>query len=295
MTINLTPLETVVAKGGNYAVYKAHITSKDNKQLQRLLDKAFAQGRVRLAEISLQGCPVSWRALDSANCRDQLAAGLKVIDLSRSNCSGQAFEYLNAFPLLERLSFDWCTEMKISGVIPHPSIKELSILGVEVLPDTLRQILRNFPSLVRLDCTINMNDQVPIGLMHRHGLIRPRVTFPNGLIASEGVICTNGMREVALHDLHVTIRKTKETWQVFLLDATKKLIQNDGEVFFHEKCRQFFVTSVKKCHTCGSDDFHPVSLQLDSSLDLHKDFDLLPESCPYDLVRRSSIMYHEKK
>lgn len=288
-------LSTIIEKGKNIDVgaldYSKHPELKEkataNARFQGLLQEFFHQGgRRRIESLNLSGLAVSGGALFGPDC-GRLSRNLKVLNLSATQSSSTFFKMLASFPKLERLFCERCPNMNIGEIVPHQNIKFISIRQTNVLPSCIRTILKAFPKLERLDCTINLNDQVPLGLRHRHGLKRAVISLDTDMVSSGDA---NVKKRIALFTLDVTLRKTGETWNAFLLDAKQNPI-TDELVYFHESCRQFFTAT--NCGSCNAkdvkSDFHQIHLQLDSSVDFERDFELLPPNCPYDLVRRSAF------
>ncbi len=285
-----TPNGEVVVLAGNKKAELGSVTLSnrqeitDNEKLAKVL-KAVCKNRI-IVELSLCNLPISGSSLFGKWDKSYV----RVLNLSGTEISATIFKMLKYFPDLQELICNDCPRLYLENLARHEKVQEISILGSQVLPGTIRNMLRELPQLQKLNCTINLNDQVPIGLMHRHGLIHPVVTVPYGYI-SAGEAKTKDF--ISLHQLSVRLQKVDKCWKVFLLDVNRRPIKGDGRVFMHKECREFFPARVDVCPSCTTrtppESYQEVELQLDSSLDLDNDFDLLMPSCPYDLIRRSQF------
>jgi len=300
--VNFTPTgESVIVKSKPVAVWALDLSSDrievtDNKKLQEVLNRVCGTAFVK--RLTLSGLPISGSALFGREVRKlpvikQLRRSVELLDLSRTDCTATLFRLLPDFSNLRRLVCDECPKLHLLNVEKHEKLEEVSILGSNVMPQALVTFLKTFPALNRLDCTINLSDMVPLGLMHRHGLKHPVVTLCYGHV-------TTASKEefLPLFTLAVRLQKLDGVWKAFLLDVEKKPILGDGQMWMHKQCRQFFQSPKEECPACQvkavQEDFQYVDLLLDSSLDLDRDFALLPERAPYDLVRRSQFIFNGK-
>ncbi len=256
----------------------------DNEQLKKVIRVVSKQ--YVLSAVSVIGLPVSAQGLFGKWEKGYVTR----LDLSRSQASKQIFLQLDQFPALETIVCDSCPNLQLKNLGQHEKLRCISIIGSAVHPSAIPLMTKRFPSLVTIDYTVDLHDQVPIGLMHRHGLIHPVVSLPYGHVSAYVPANRN---YIPLHTLTVRVQKVEKTWQVFILDGSRMPITGDGHVFLHKNCNQFFQNQLEDCPCCKqnapADSYQSVELQLDSSLDFTRDFDMLPASCPYDLIRRSQF------
>ncbi len=265
-----------------------------NASLQSLLNRE----KEPVGELILRDSSVTGSALFGNQCLSvpgvvALRKSLRVLDLSGTQCSSTLFCHLSDFPKLQQLFVERCSEMKLVRVDGHKKIQAISLLGTVAMPEAIKSILTNCPKLKQLDCTIDLSDVVPIGFKNRHALIRPKVQFPGGTIVADNVLGPQGASFEYFGSLDVRIQKIEGVWSVFLLDAHREPITDKSTVYIHTGCNRFVASKDCSCNIPGKL-FH-VTLPLDSSLDLAKDFDLLPPKCWYDHIRRSEAYHPQKK
>lgn len=277
-----------------------------NNTLQRILITIFAENvpsrldtliarASAVSGSSIMGLPDAFPA-----CLHGIASTLRVLDFSQTNVSATAFKHLPKFTALEEAYFDGCPKVDLQDMKPHAKLRVLSLTGTKVSVACLRQLLTTFPSLERLDCTIDLDEQAPIGFKNAATLPRPLLNVGCGHFHIKKILhkcSTSANRVVPIHTLSVRISKIEQRWQVQLLDVFKNPIEQDQPLFLHEPCCKLYSLIASKedpCTECKvpiGTHLHPVHHERDSTLNVDTDFERFEPITYWEMMQRREELY----
>lgn len=155
----------------------------------------------------------------------RLRVDLKILDMSRSQASATSFLYLNQYPNLREVSFDFCPNMNlVAHVPPHRKIRKVSLLGSTVSLDVLKCILSEFPKLEELSFTVKFPEA-----------LRPKVNIPCGCFRTknERDFCSHASLSQDVLELSVRIEKIHHKKRITVFDEETQALQ-DGKVSFKD-------------------------------------------------------------